>query len=55
MREGEDQPSAYVLLEFPNLESATNWYEDPNYQPLINLRNSGGRSEIFIIPGDTGA
>ena len=55
MREGEDQPSAYVLLEFPNLESATNWYEDPNYQPLMNLRNSGGRSEIFIIPGDTGA
>ena len=55
MREGEDQPSAYVLLEFPDLESATNWYEDPNYQSLINLRNSGGRSEIFIIPGDTGA
>ena len=55
MREGEDQPSAYVLLEFPNLESATNWYEDPNYQPLMNLRNSGGRSEIFIIPGVTGA
>ena len=52
MREGKEQPSAYVLLEFPDLSSAQNWYEDPKYKPLIDLRNSGGRSEIFIIPGD---
>ena len=52
MKEGNDQPSAYVLLEFPDIESAENWYEDPKYKPLIDLRNSGGRSEIFIIPGD---
>ena len=53
MKEGNDQPSAYVLLEFPDIESAENWYEDPKYKPLIDLRNSGGRSEIFIIPGDS--
>ena len=51
MREGTEQPSAYVLLEFPDLTSAHNWYEDPQYKPLIDLRNTGGRSEIFIIPG----
>ena len=54
MKEGENQRSAYVLLEFPDLESAERWYEDPKYQPLIDLRNSGGRSEIFVIPGGTG-
>ena len=53
MIEGEIQPSAYVLLEFPDLESAEKWYEDPLYQPLIDLRKSGGRSEIFVIPGGT--
>ena len=53
MKEGEIQPSAYVLLEFPDLESAEKWYEDPLYQPLIDLRKSGGRSEIFVIPGGT--
>ena len=53
MKEGNDQPSAYVLLEFPDIESAENWYENPKYKPLIDLRNSGGRSEIFIIPGDS--
>ena len=52
MREGKEQPSAYVLLEFPDLSSAQNSYEDPKYKPLIDLRISGGRSEIFIIPGD---
>ncbi len=51
MREGKEQPSAYVLLEFPDITSAHNWYEDPKYKPLIDLRNTGGRSEIFIIPG----
>ena len=51
MKEGIDQPSAYVLLEFPDVTSAQNWYNDPKYKPLIDLRNSGGKSEIFIIPG----
>lgn len=51
MREGKEEPSAYVLLEFPDLASAQNWYEDPKYKPLIDLRNSGGRSEIYIFPG----
>jgi uncharacterized protein (DUF1330 family) len=53
MQEGDEQPSAYVLLEFPDLLSAQKWYEDPKYKPLIDLRNSGGRSEIYIFPGFT--
>ena len=51
MQEGAEQPSAYVLLEFPDLLSAQKWYEDPKYKPLIDLRKSGGRSEIYIFPG----
>ena len=26
-------------------------YEDPRYKPLVDLRNSGGRSDIYIFPG----
>ena len=51
LKEGKEQPSAYVLLEFPDLNSAQHWYDDPKYKPLVDLRNSGGRSEIFIFPG----
>ena len=52
MKEGAEQPSAHVLLEFPDLESAENWYEDPAYQPLKELRNSGGRTQLFIFQGN---
>ena len=51
VREGDQNPSAYDLLEFPDLESAEKWYEDPRYKPLVDLRNSGGRSDIYIFPG----
>ena len=51
MREGSVQPSAYVLLEFPDLTSAQKWYENPKYKPLKDLRDSGGKSQIYIIPG----
>ena len=30
MKEGIDQPSAYVLLEFPDVTSAQNWYNRYN-------------------------
>ena len=51
MREGQKQPAAYVLLEFPNLESAEKWYEDPDYQPLLELRNSTGKTDFYIFEG----
>tara|TARA_B100000029_G_scaffold516742_1_gene633539 strand:- start:10578 stop:10883 length:306 start_codon:yes stop_codon:yes gene_type:complete len=54
MKEGEEQPSAYVLLEFPDLESANNWYKDPKYQPLKQLRKTGGKTELYIFAGGTG-
>ena len=45
MREGQEQPAAYVLLEFPDLESAENWYDDPQYKPLMELRKNAGNTE----------
>ena len=51
MREGQKQPAAYVLLEFPNLESAEKLYEDPDYQPLLELRNSTGKTDFYIFEG----
>ena len=51
MKEGTEQPRAHVLLEFPNLQAAEKWYDDQKYQPLIELRNSGGRTQLFIFEG----
>ena len=50
--EGSTTPNAHVILEFPSLEHAKNWYQDPDYKKMIELRQSGGSSDIFIFPED---
>lgn len=44
-------PSALVMLEFPSMESAKAWHSDPEYQPLIKLRQSGSTSEALLVEG----
>lgn len=36
--EGEWQPTTPVLIRFPSLEQAHNWYNSPEYEPLKALR-----------------
>ncbi len=40
-----------VIIEFPTSERARAWYNDPDYAPLITLRDSGSRSEITMVEG----
>ena len=50
--EGEREvPSALVILEFPSAEAARRWHADPEYQPLIALRQSGSLSEALLVAG----
>ncbi len=41
----------HVIVEFPTSEMARAWYNDPDYAPLIELRDTGSRSEIVLIEG----
>jgi len=50
--EGSRQsPSALVIIEFPSTEAAKAWHADPEYQPLIALRQSGSISEALVVAG----
>ena len=51
--EGPSTPNAHVILEFPSIENARNWYQDPEYKKMIDLRQSGGSSDIFVFPEGT--
>jgi len=54
--EGEaGPPAAFVVLEFPTREAARDWYEDPEYGPLIRLRRAHARSELFLVDALTDA
>jgi len=44
-------PSAVVLLEFPSIEASKAWHADPEYQPLIKLRQSGSTAEGLLLAG----
>ena len=42
-------PSAIVILEFPSVRQAKDWYEDPDYTDLITLRCTGSDAEIILL------
>jgi uncharacterized protein (DUF1330 family) len=44
-------PSVLFLLEFPSLEQARAWYNDPEYGPMITLRQTGADANIVVVEG----
>jgi uncharacterized protein (DUF1330 family) len=45
-------PTNVVIIEFPSNEAAKAWYNDPEYVPLIELRQSGADSNLIVVtPG----
>ncbi len=49
---GDDAPFA-ALVRFPSKEKAKQWYNSPEYQSLIPLREEGIQSRILLleVPG----
>jgi uncharacterized protein (DUF1330 family) len=44
-------PSVMVVLEFPTMEQARAWYHDPEYGPLIKLRQGGSEIDLVLVEG----
>jgi uncharacterized protein (DUF1330 family) len=44
---------AILVVEFPSMEKASAWYNDPDYQPLIELRQSGSEVDFVLVKGMT--
>lgn len=40
-----------VVLKFPSIEKGKAWYEDEEYKPLIDIRNTGSKSEFVLVEG----
>lgn len=49
--EGEWKPKRLVLLRFPDLASAQNLFDDPDYQPLKALRHRTAKTDIVVVEG----
>jgi len=49
--EGGWSPKRVVVLEFPSMEQALEWYRSPDYAPLIKLRQKTSRGKLIIVEG----
>jgi uncharacterized protein (DUF1330 family) len=47
--EGEWKHDRLVLLEFPNKESALEWYNSENYQKAKKIREKASKANFFIV------
>ena len=47
----EALPSSYVVMEFPTMERARAFYDDPEYKPFIELRQGGSSLEMVVVEG----
>ena len=50
-KEGNFPPGNLVIVEFPDMESAEGFYNDPEYQPLIAVRQSICDTHLGLFPG----
>ena len=51
VREGEPGLSRLVILEFPSVEAATTFYDSPEYQAIVPIRQANAESSLCIVEG----
>ena len=45
-----DDPAIFVVIEWPDKESALGFYNDPAYAPLRQTRLDGTTGDFFLVP-----
>ena len=46
---GNEQHTHQVILSFPSSNDAKAWYQSPDYQALIELRNEGMDADFKLV------
>lgn len=46
-----DAPDGMVVLQFPDAEAAKAWYNSPEYQAAIPLRQQGAEYRAIMVEG----
>jgi len=42
-----------TMIEFPSMERARAWYNDPDYVPMKRLRQAGSHLNFLLVEGST--
>jgi uncharacterized protein (DUF1330 family) len=51
VREGDPGISRLVILEFPSVEAARTFYDSPDYQAIVPIRQASAESTLIIAAG----
>ena len=49
--EGGGFPGRVVVLEFPDMDSARNWYNSKEYQALVPMRQAAAEGKLLLVEG----
>ena len=49
--EGDQETNRVVLVEFPSVEAAQNFYNSDGYQAAIKLRQGAANGQFIVIDG----
>ena len=49
--EGNWRPKRVIILEFPSMEHAREFYDSEDYKPFLALRASSTNSEVVLVDG----
>ena len=49
--EGGWSPKRLVVLEFESATRAREWYDSPEYAPLIKLRQKASKGKLILVEG----
>src|SRR3954453_13841680 len=42
-------PGSAVLMEFPDMDTAKEWYHSPEYQQILHLRTDNAISDLVLV------
>lgn len=51
LREGEWPGARTVIVEFPSLDRAREWYDSPEYRPVRTIRQATSRGRVAFFEG----
>jgi len=52
--EGDWQPGRFLILEFPSVEKAKQWWSSEEYAPAKALRQANAETQMILVDGFDG-
>ena len=49
--EGDWKPKRIVVLEFPSVEKAREWWDGPVYREARAIRQRAAHTKMIVVPG----